>query len=285
MSNDIELPEPIADAVSELSYALYLLGENLRPETMTHAYIAGLVHAGVKAEHAKVWGGKFPRKLPFVIEFPCPLGHRTENHSDTAKVWLVVEENCWLSLAQDSPCSLCTAYDLERWMLTCPRHEAGEDSDRHEPDHDVLDLLGGDASPLSWVICEFGRLERIAWARWWVEHTSEAVASMGDRADRIVERSGEFRMRWADWELQKARAILGAQPKKRSALTASAGVQTADKAVVWLDALKDDEGGMLVPVKASQREALRLTEGRPGRPRKNLLEAAQSKRKSRGTEA
>lgn len=291
VSYEVVMPEEVEDVLWSLGQAFWRLRETLRPHRMTEAWIAGLVAAGYKAGAAKEWGsGKFPRALPFVIEMECPFGHRTEDRRDYAKVRLIIEDNGWWSLDPKSPCPRCTPTDVERWLLTCARCEAGEDCERHYPAHSPLDVTGGydlpdaevdyddsgrgfDAAPLAWVLREFLRLAKIAYARWWIERTDEAAeVSLMDR--RV---SDDYRQRYISNQLASAREVLGAVPQ-RGRRAVEAPKRTTAEVGAWLD-----EYG--VPTDATVRQAWELVKAVPGRPAKNAIEAALSARKSSGTTA
>lgn len=277
MSTEIELsdvPAPVTDALEMWGRALMLLHEPLRPQMLTDAWVAGLVAARVGAEHVTVkeWGpGKFPRhrKLPFVLQFPCPFGHRTEDKYDIATARLIVEDSGWWSLDPESPCPRCTASALRDWLLTCPRCEAGEDSDRHDPEHwalDVFDLDGDhDASPVAWVLREFGRLARVATARYWLDHPEEAAGNLPgvSEADR---------QRFIANQLARARVTLGAVPRKGASIAASK-LSEGD-----VDAWLTDHG---VPDDATVRSAWALVKDIEGRPAKNVIERILSERTKR----
>lgn len=286
----ITMPEDtVADAVREWAHTLLRLREPLRPSMLTDAWIAGLVAARVGAAHVTVkeWGtSRWPshRPLPYVLRFPCPLGHRTPDRRDDASVSIIIEENGWFSLDPESQCPDCTAKGIRDWLLLCPRCEAGEESERHDPDHwalDVFDIDGDhDASPLSWVLREFGRLAMIATARWWLDHTEEALNS-----EPLAYRSPEMRERLRAAQVMWAQGVIDSLPKPKAKAKASkekldaagSAVMTVEEGAVWLDTVG-------VPVTATQREALRLTESMPERPSKQIIEKAVTLRKSRATE-
>ena len=287
MSDVEEVPESFAEAIEELAQTLYRAGVPLTPSMLTHLWVAGLVAARLGAEHVTVkeWkpGKRWPefRNLPYVLKFPCPGDHRTEDRRDDPWVSIIIEENGWFSLDPQSECTKCTAQSIRDWLLTCPRCEKGEDSERHDPLHwalDVFDIDGGyDASPLAWIMLEFGREARRALARWWLDHTEEALDS-----DPIASRSTENRERLRVSQVAWAQRVIESQPKRKPSKAkldaAGAAVMTVEEAAAWLDA----EG---VPATASQRAALALTEGRPGRPSKPVIEKAVTLRKSRATQA
>ena len=284
--NEDETPEELSSALREWGRSLDLLGDRLRPHAIADAWIAGLVSAGIAAGHAKVWNGKYPRALPFVVEFPCPFDHRTEDQYDYARVRLIIHDDGGPSLDPESPCKVCTSVVLERWLLTCTRCEAGEVSGRHEPEHDplwqgVIRIEGqreieGDTSPVAFVVREFMRMAMIATARRWIEHTDEALAAEG--GDRpLISSSG--RTTYLSWRLAWAREALGARSKASGAAATELSTKndpkmTAEDVVKWLDGLTDSDGAVLVPSGATVRRAWDLVKEVPGRPSKNSLEAA-----------
>lgn len=272
------MPEELAEVLSDLSTAMRRLGEVLTDEKVTAAWIAGLVAAnGAKWEHAKVWSGGpkgYPRPLPFVIEGPCPFGHRTEDRTDRAKVRFIVEESGWLTLDSASPCTHCTRQQLERWALTCPLCEAGVDHERHYPHHDPLDVLamydgidyddsagGFDASPVAWVMREFARLAKIAAARWWTEHTEEAARGLSEPHTAA--------------RLSDAQEALGAIP--RSTGRPMKPMMTAESGAEWLD--KNQVPSM------GEKATWAAVKALPGCPAQAVIYAAVKLRKSRATEA
>jgi len=284
MNAEFEAPEEFADALSEWAYALHLLHEPLRAVTLANAWIAGLVAGGIKAANGTVWGaGKYSRKLPFVIEFPCPFDHRTPDEYDYARVRLVIRDNGWWSLDPASPCQKCNADAIAAWLLACPLCEAGEDSERHYPDHSPLDVFGGydidgdyddsrgfDASPVSWVVREFERLRVVAAARWWIGHTEEAAA-------RLPRWSESVRQRYVSGRLAWARGVLASTPKARKAAVSSKPMMTPEAGVVWLDEQKIPAGG--------EKATWARVKDLPGCPAQSVIYAAVKLRKSRTTEA
>lgn len=281
--------EAVESAVLAWAYRLGLLRRPLTAIMLTDAWIAGLREAGFKAERPKVWGrGKYPTTLPLVIEFPCPYMHRTPDRRDFAKVRLIVEDDGWVSLDPESPCEQCTAQVLERWLLTCPRCEAGEDSDFHPgPDWHGLDhqrwqtpgpderlvfnpdgpIFDGSTSPLSFVLWQFRMLCRIADAKWWVEHTDEAIA--------------EAEERWPTWLVEPHRAARIAKvladsrgvlarapaPPPRSSPAAPKETWTDEKVLAWLEQHE-------IPRTLTSRGAWERAKAIPGRPPKNAIESA-----------
>jgi len=282
-----EIPESFAEAIEDLARDLAQIGIPLAPAMLTHLWVAGLVAARMGAEHVTVkeWkpGKKWPeyRKLPYVLRFPCPFGHRTEDRRDDPWVSIIIEENGWFSLDPQSECTECTGQGIRDWLLTCPRCEAGEDSERHVPMHwalDVFDIDGGyDASPLAWIMREFGREAQRAMARWWSDHTEEAL----DR-DQFARRSVQNRERLRVSQVAWAQRVIESQPKttpsKAKLEAAGSAVMTVEEAAAWLA----EQG---VPATATQRAALSATEGLPGRPSKQIIEKAVTLRKSRATPA
>jgi len=278
-----EAPEEFSEALTEWARAQRRLREPLRPHMLTDAWIAGLV-AGtrLKVEHGKAWAGKYSRPLPFVIEMPCPFDHRTEDHRDYAKVRLIMEDDGWVTLDPDSPCPKCTEGVLERWALTCPRCEAGEDHEMHYPDHGPLDVLalydgisadydrnadGFDASPVAHVMREFVRLGRVAAARWWLEHTEEAA--------RSIPRGVTDRQAFVSERLEWARGVIDSIPKKTRKAVSSKPVMTAESGADWLDAQGIPSGG--------EKATWALVKDMPGCPAQSVIFAAVKVRKSRAT--
>jgi hypothetical protein len=281
--------EVLASPISDWARHLRLIGETLTDQMIVSVWIAGLRATGIKAEKVKVWerGRNYPTVMPFVIEFPCPFEHRTADRRGLATVRLLIEDDGWASVDPDSPCEHCSIGVLEAWLLTCPRCEAGEESARHEVDHDLHQyesLVDGQrelfdsTAPLAFVLAEFRRLQVVAWARWWVEHTTEAVDALR-----------QFREPW-DYRLPSqsvgaaARGHLAAARRilDRVGVTPVASQEwTVEGAADWLDRQVSGGGTVLVPVKASQRAAWAAVEALPNRPPKNTIEAAQSLRKSR----
>lgn len=291
--NDIEMPDEFSDILSEVANAYYRLREPLTDKKITDTWIHGLVAATKLAYgHAKVWNGKFMRPLPYVIEGPCPLGHRTENQYDDATVRLVARQGGWWSYDPASPCPECTANDLRLWMASCPRCLAGEDSERHYPFHAPLDVAafydlseigyrnkpegfeyieldggGFDASPLAWVMREFVKLGEVAAARWWIEHTEEAAQNTprGIERQRLV----SDRLTWS-------RGVLDAAPKKQQkARAASKPMMTAESGAAWLDTQGIPSGG--------EKATWERVKGLSGCPAQSVIFAAVKVRKRRTT--
>lgn len=292
--DEVDLPSEFEDALWDWGTALRRLREQLTDEMITAAWLRGIV-AGtrLKFEHAKVWnGGKYPRKLPFVIEGPCPLGHRTDDRTDYAKVRFIIEESGWMSRDPQSQCSRCGPEDLERWALTCPRCEAGEDHERHYPAHSPLDVAaiydidhagkpdgfeydgagGFDDSPVAWVMREFVRLARIAAARWWLEHTEDAVTEW-QGSQRIRE---EDRQRVVSKILADSREVLGSASKGSSRAPVKPSM-TPEAAAEWLDA-----NGIAA---CGEKATWALVKDLPGCPAQAVIYAAVKVRKSRITSA
>jgi hypothetical protein len=138
-------------------------------------------------------------------------------------------------------------------------------------------------SPLSFVICEFNRLRNLAEARWWTEHTEDAIADyravewyedwtnsgegIEEDIKRKIETSGHL--------LRKnATATTRPVPSLRSSWT-------DEKAEAWLDLQKTEGGELLIPIGASQRDAWNSAESIEGHPPKNRVERAQTIRKNR----
>lgn len=291
--NDIEMPDEFADELSEVAEAYYRLREPLTDKQITKTWIAGLL-AATRREcgHAKVWNGKYPRPLPYVIELPCPLGHRTADQYDDASVRIVIREAGAWSYDPASPCPKCTADDLRRWMVTCPLCVAGEDSERHYPFHASLDVAafydlseidysdkpegfeytelnggGFDASPLAWVVREFVKLRQVAAARWWLEHTDEAAQSAPRSIDR--QRLVSNRLSWA-------RGLLDAVPnKQQKAGTAPKPMMTAEDGAEWLDTQGIPAGG--------EKATWERVRGLRGCPAQSVIFAAVKIRKARTT--
>lgn len=280
--DQLDVPEAVSTALSEWAYALYLLGERLRPHTLAEAWIRGLVTAGIRAEHARVWTGKYPRDLPFVVEMPCPFGHRTPDRYDYAKVRLIVEDSGWPSLDPASGCGECTPNELARWLLTCPRCEADEDSDDHGPGHGLWDeLFGGvvldDASPVGWVMREFGRLATIAEARWWVERYEEAAGAVWRTAQARVDPE-EVTARYIAAKHSGALAILEAQPKAKGSSGAAKPTMKTEDGAAWLDKQE-------VPVTLGEKATWARVKDVAGCPPQSVIYAAVKLRKRRATEA
>lgn len=278
--DEIQMPEQLAEVLFDLRAVMRRFGEVLTDEKVTDTYIAGLVAAtGQKWDHGKVWGGKHPRPLPFVIEGRCPFGHRTEDRTDYAKVRFIVDDDWWLTLDPASPCTHCTREALERWALTCALCEAGVDHERHYPNHAPLDVLemydgpdyddsagGFDASPIAWVMREFVRQARIAAARWWIEHTEEAAQSLP--------RGAVDPQRAISDRLAEAREVLGAQP--RATKVSSKPMMTAENGAAWLD--KNE-----VP-RVGEKATWAQVKDMPGCPAQSVIYAAVKLRKSRTTQ-
>lgn len=286
-------PDEYTDALGEWSEALRLLHERLTAALLVSAWIAGLNAAGFKAEHAKTWKGKYPKSLPYVVAFEC--GHRTEDETDNAKVWLIVLDDGWVRLSPGSECTKCTPESVAAMLLDCPRCHAGEDSERHWPDHARLDAgvlydglpegpggveyddhgRGFDASPLSWVMREFERLQRVARARWWLERPEEAAQSLPGFLPEAQRQLLTLR------EQSRAREVLGAKPKAKASSTSAPAAEPSlaeRDPDAWLDSVG-------VPQDATVRQAWAMVKDMPGRPAKNTIEKVLSQRRSRATES
>ena len=174
---EVESRQHLRVAISAWWFSQRRLGPIASP-MLTEVWIAGFRSAGLDAKHGTAWSGGakgYPKPLAFVIEFACPFGHRSRDERDTARVRVIVLDGGWIKRDPDSPCPECTAEVLERWLLACPRCAVGDDSGEHF-ENDGGEEYHIDFSPLSHVTGEFIRLHQIAEARWWVEHTEEAVA-------------------------------------------------------------------------------------------------------------
>ena len=298
------MPDELAEVLHDLSAVMRRFGEVLTDQQVTDTYIAGLTAAtGQKWEHAKVWSGGTKghmRPLPFVAQGRCPFGHRTEDRTDYANVRFIVDDDWWLTLDPASPCTHCTREALERWALTCPLCEAGMDHERHFPNHAPLDVLadydlseepcddypgvdysgkpddfeytdmedgGFDASPIAWVMREFVRQAKVAAARWWIEHTDEAVAE-------FVPLGIQDRQRFISDRLVEAREVLGAQPKITRA--SSKPMMTPEAGAAWLDKTR-------VPV-MGEKATWAQVKDLPGCPAQSVIYAAVKLRKRRTTE-
>lgn len=310
--NDLDAPAGFIDALDKVRSALAVLGEGLTIEMVVDSYIRGLNAAGFKAAHATVWvgGAKGRRRpLPFAIELDCPFGHRTEDRTDYAKTWLIIEENGGWSLSERSPCTRCSWEAVRELLANCPRCGAGEDSSRHYPDHDPIDLTGFyghqemdyggkpwefeyvevpgggfDASPLAWVAQDLLRRAAIARARWWLERTPEAEEWLARR----IHDEDERRRVLSD-ELRRARETMGALPTKRAEeKPPGPDFSMPEKVAKWLEELTDADGNPAIPASAKTRAAWEVIKDMPRalRPSKNASDYAQAIRNgSRGTEA
>jgi hypothetical protein len=304
MNTDVEMPEQFSDAIWYLSQAMARLDEPLTDAKLTEIWRLGLRRAGIRAERAKgAWNGKYRPELPFVLEFPCPFEHRTPDRYDVASVRIIIEHVAWWSLDPASPCTECGAHAIARWLPTCPRCVAGEDSARHYPDHDAFDVTGTyeipynhdrdfeyddtggfDASPVSWVAREFLRMTLIARARWWVEHTEEALD-----AHRAAGMSESVRQAVRRRQLEWARDVLATQPKARGASSSGAApkekqTMTTGEAVAWLDALTDSAGVPLVAATHGEKATWAAVKTLPGCPAQSVVYGAVKLRKRRATE-
>ena len=278
-------------------WSLYLRrgGEQLTASMLVDAWVAGLRSGGVKAGQAKVWtrGAKFsyPTVLPFVIEFECPYGHRTEDRRRLGTVRLIVEDDGWVTLDVESTCASCDAAAVESWLLTCPRCEAGIEDVWHHRTHGLELIFArvrdsatpgyfGSTAPLSFVLDQFEKMGQLAEARWWSEHTDEAVAQYyrdsGQTPSEVVssylaEKLAHSRKIIARAMRQSAK-VVGKSPKP---------AWTKETAAEWLDQRKTETGAMLVLENAGQRDMWRAIDSIEGRPPKNIAEQAQTLRKQR----
>lgn len=260
----------VAESLFSLARGLARLDERLTAQTLVKIWLGALRTAGVKAKNAIKWEHGHVTSYPFVIEMPCPHEHRSEDRRSLASVRLLVEDNGMAGRDLDSPCIECTDEVLTTWLLTCPRCDGGESWE----DHDYCE------APFDFVLAEFTRRDRVAWARWWVEHTAEATAALRDRAEPWDYWPAGWSMdRVVEWHLQGARRVL--DHVVVDLVTASDW--TAESAADWLDKQTNDAGKMLVPISASQRAAWSAVQALPNRPPKNTVEAAQTIRKSRAT--
>lgn len=154
---------------------------------MVKPWLAGLKSAGVKDAHqAKLGSRDSWAVLPFVIELPCPFGHRTIDRQRIGLVRLIVEDDGWVTLtrgevlpigeqaAHNSPfCWQCTADGLAGWLLTCSRCVAGEDSDEHHAGHTLWEVAS--AAPFTFVLFEFDRAMHVAEAAWIIAHLEDEL--------------------------------------------------------------------------------------------------------------
>lgn len=289
------------DAIFAWAMDLHRLRRRLTPPMLTDCWIDGLKAAGVRARNAKVWRGKYQVDLPLVIEFPCPFWHRTEDRRDIARVLLLIEDDGWVTLDADSPCPMCDPDVLERWLLTCPRCEADEDTPEHDPAHDsfaqqrnvTVVWCGGesdaaddcgdlgpfevvdDVSPYAFVLYEFQRRKAEAWATWFLNCPDARTLLL---SEGVPEASvGHIIEVWTE----RARAILGQVTSAIAAIEAIAW--TDESAAAWLDAQRNPDGSVLVPETATVRQAWALAGPLIGRPSKNQIETAQTLRKGRGS--
>jgi hypothetical protein len=318
MSLEIEVPtEPLAETehalpaggqgrlemvVLVLRNARARIQGRLDAKEITDIWIAGFKAAGVAAKRGTRWTGKFSVPLPFVIEIPCPYGHRTEDRRDYAKVQLIVEDDGWLSFDPANSCERCTQEPLEEWLLNCPRCESGDDDSQWhksahpkgaghwtERDRDGVVGIVGDVSPLSFVIAEFESMWALAEAKHWVEHTEEAAATdrqswlamWEDRSGRrVTPQREEIIKSFAEWKLKGAQRLLSRTVPKVSNTTRRRE-WTSEAALKWLEQARDTDGNLVVPPSTSGAAAWRAVDAIPGRPPKRFVEAAQQQRKSR----
>ncbi len=252
-------------------------GQRVTPPMVGDTWLRGLKAAGIDAEHPpRFAGGRYSDKLQMAVEFTCPYWHRGDNRGTFAKVRWIVEDDAWVTIAPESACPHCTDEALQRWFLTCPRCEAGEDSWDHQPNHGPGGT--GDASPFAFVLASFRRLAMRSEASWWVNHTDEARAEylkhlesrMGLADDRMARRL-------ADIQVTRAHQVLNVTTVQITRRVAWTDQSTAE----WLDVQTGAGGDLLVPVEATQRDAWGAVKSLAGRPPKNRVEAAQTLRKGR----
>lgn len=284
----------IVPSITQWGYYAQKADAQLTVLQVVKAWVAGLREAGVKAANAREWsrGSKaYPIELPFVIEFDCPYGHRTEDRRRRATVRVIVEDNGWITFDEQSTCEQCDLSTIEWWLLSCPRCERGDRGVWHRTaDHELSHKRGrlsngetgvvGSTSPLSFVVGEFERLGRIAEARWWIGHTEAAAQAL--RADdgwAYTEEGLEERIATKIVNSTRLLASISAAPS--SAASAPREGWTDESAAQWLDNQKGPNGQLVVAGSASQREAWRLAETIAGHPPKNVIERAQTLRKSR----
>ncbi|WP_166389599.1 hypothetical protein [Nocardioides ochotonae] len=134
----------------------------LSPRQVPKAWVQGLKDAGVDAKVAKVNRHGQWQTLPLVVQFDCPFDHLNEMSEGWAKVRLKVNPfTGWISIHEDS-CRHCSQWQIEAWLIACPRCAAGEDRGEH-PDHDegeaMFYLPGGDESPIAYVIEAMAQFE------------------------------------------------------------------------------------------------------------------------------
>ncbi|WP_157536842.1 hypothetical protein [Microbacterium sp. Root180] len=280
--------EAVSDALYDLGAMLRRLDEPLTEETAVSMWIAALVAAGVRAEHGTRWvtsaKGGYPKKLPFAVQFQCPHGHRTEDRRDRARVQIIIESVGWWSLDPDSPCTLCGSDVIARWLLMCPRCEAGEDSDRHDPDHAPFDISDGyidgvwtlrnDTSPVALLLREIRRRWKIANARWWTERYDEAASHAGAGASEEIVYGGR-RMLWSEFQRAVSLELLGAQPRKVEAKP-SKPTLTPEETAEWLDSRE-------VPDALGEKATWARVKELPGCPPQSAVYAGVKLRKRRPT--
>ncbi|MGN6204113.1 hypothetical protein [Humibacter sp.] len=237
------------------------LQQMLLPTALVDVWIRGLHAAGVNANHAKEWGrSKWPSELPFVIEFPCPYGHRSTDKRRLATVRLLIEDNGWPVLDKESECGWCGADVLEEWLMLCPRCVAGDQSPEHlsaghldmegdtewdelgiEPEDDDYrslwlqstgDSVLGSTAPLAFVLTEMNRRAMVAEATWWVAHSEEAKAEYVATHGSDKEWLARDHVLWG----QRVLAIESATRKKPSAASRPATETSREKKPEWTPA-------------------------------------------------
>lgn len=286
-------------------FAIYLWDNNMQRSrqlltlrALTDAWIAGIRAAGHDAKRARVWHGRYPTELDFVIELPCPFGHRTADHRARASVRLLVEDDGWPIIDPDSPCPDCNTEWIEHWLLTCPRCELGDESEEHVWHLDRDNLwsqdrnsapVGGSVAPLAFVLSEMEHLAAVAEAMWWVNHPDDAVAAYVAKHedDDGVEIATAIAMGQVGWARKfladdaakrvsratKKQIEQASRPATEPSRDAPKPVQTPESVAQWLR----DQG---IQPGVTVAAAWALIKGIPGSPSKHSMEAGLSWLKS-----
>jgi hypothetical protein len=289
--NELEAREDLGATIYGWQDSLGRIGLAVTALLLADVWQEGLKAAGTNAHRAKAWsaGKTYPSELPFVIEFQCPHGHRTDDRRRIASVRVLVEDDGWVSvdLYNDdtaegkskrqalAQCTHCGPSVVTKWLVTCPGCANGDEHYEHPSEL---------KSPLAYVVSAMIARASMAEARWWLDNPEEARAEYAlavrrnsgwfegsdEERERHVERMVEAKETWA---LRRLEIDLTPVPAR--------ALWTDESAAEWLDQQTDRDGGVLVPNTASQRQAWTAVEKIPGRPPKNRVEAAQTLRKAR----
>lgn len=257
--------------------------EPFTPPMLAKVALAGLRAAGVKADLARSWapGRKYPTTLPMVIEFACPFWHRTPNNADFEKVRLVVMDNGWFSVFEES-CPSCQESMIRDWLLSCRICRTGERPPwrgPHRPDHPALAI--DDASPLRYLRDAYKHAADMVDACWWRDLPDEwrnhwrKVLRDGDDAMTVEEIEGLVQA----FEGLARHRLKAAPSVDPPAITPSRKAEwtTAEQAAAWLDVLTEPA----VPPGAGQQSAWEAVRRLQHHPPQALVHGGQALRKER----
>lgn len=256
--------------------------------------LTGLRSAGVKADFAKVWRGKYPTTLDLLIEMDCPCGLPSRDGMTFARTRLRVDPlSGALKVQRDedrgNDCPRCDQYAIDRWLVTCrghaenghPDHEPGWISVEDFPDDmsnaDIARIMGTgdevitDDSPMGHIFAAMEKAHFEAKARWDLTHPDEVVEQLRETFGVDHE---EFVQRTASERIERAKSLLSTGTKMVGSTEVEVEDWTEASAAQWL--VEHD-----VPATATYREAWALAKEIGGHPPKALVEAGHRLRKDK----